>query len=208
MKIFDWLASLSDDNRDYALKDLPSHMAQAGDNNKLFRFLTDFDFIEAKVYDLTPQLLIEDYDLALAPDILISDEKKDSLKLIQSAINLAANVLADDPAQLAGQLWGRLLSFKKPEIQAMLAQTQESLGYMWLRPLTSNLTPPEGSLVRTLTGHLDWVKAVAITPDGKIAVSASEDKTLKVWDLSSGVELRTFTGHSSYVQGVAITSDG
>ena len=39
--------------------------------------------------------------------------------------------------------------------------------------------------------------AVAVTPDGQRAVSASKDKTLKVWDLESGRELRTLEGHSS-----------
>ncbi len=43
--------------------------------------------------------------------------------------------------------------------------------------------------------------AVAVTPDGQRAVSASTDKTLKVWDLGSGRELRTLTGHSDMVTG-------
>jgi WD40 repeat protein len=34
---------------------------------------------------------------------------------------------------------------------------------------------------------------VAATPDGKRAVSASDDKTLNVWDLNSGAPLATFT---------------
>jgi WD40 repeat protein len=34
---------------------------------------------------------------------------------------------------------------------------------------------------------------VAITPDGRRAVSASFDKTLKVWDLKSGQIITTFT---------------
>ena len=38
---------------------------------------------------------------------------------------------------------------------------------------------------------------MAVTPDGQRAVSASADKTLKVWDLDSGRELRTLAGHSS-----------
>ena len=47
-----------------------------------------------------------------------------------------------------------------------------------------------------------------MTPDGRWAVSASEDKTLKVWDLESGRELCTLTGHSDVVLGVAVTPDG
>ena len=40
---------------------------------------------------------------------------------------------------------------------------------------------------------------VAVTPDGKRAVSASSDHTLKVWDLDAGRVLRTLKGHSSPV---------
>ena len=50
--------------------------------------------------------------------------------------------------------------------------------------------------------------AVAVTPDGQRAVSASADKTLKVWDVGSGRELRTLSGHSSEVRAVAVTPDG
>ncbi|WP_315669508.1 hypothetical protein [Limnospira sp. PMC 1279.21] len=35
-----------------------------------------------------------------------------------------------------------------------------------------------------------------MAPDGKRAVSASDDNTLKLWDLERGTELATLTGHS------------
>ena len=68
--------------------------------------------------------------------------------------------------------------------------------------------PGERAELRTLTGHTGGVDGVAVTADGKRAVSASEDKTLKVWDLESGRELRTLEGHSAWVNGVAVTADG
>jgi WD40 repeat protein len=49
---------------------------------------------------------------------------------------------------------------------------------------------------------------VAIAPDGKTAISASSDKTLKIWDTETGRELKTLTGHSSSVSAVAIAPDG
>ena len=52
------------------------------------------------------------------------------------------------------------------------------------------------------------MSGVAITPDGRRAVSASEDNTLRVWDLESGQSLRTLEGHSIRVTRVAITPDG
>jgi WD40 repeat protein len=63
-------------------------------------------------------------------------------------------------------------------------------------------------LLRTFGGHNDWVNAVAITPDGKQAVSASSDQTLIIWDLQSGTLLKTLAGHTQHVNAVAITPSG
>jgi WD40 repeat protein len=48
------------------------------------------------------------------------------------------------------------------------------------------------------------VYGVAVTSDGKQAVSASEDKTLKVWDLDSGAPLATFTSDAASYSGAFI----
>ena len=41
----------------------------------------------------------------------------------------------------------------------------------------------------TLTGHSDWVRSVAYSPDGKHIVSGSKDKTVKIWDAATGQEV-------------------
>ncbi len=40
---------------------------------------------------------------------------------------------------------------------------------------------------------------MAVLPDGKRALSASYDQTLKLWDLDSGKQLATFTGDADMV---------
>ncbi len=62
--------------------------------------------------------------------------------------------------------------------------------------------------MRTLKGHGDGVRAVAVTPDGRRAVSGSDDRTLKVWDLEQGALLATLEGHGDGVMAVAVTPDG
>ena len=49
-----------------------------------------------------------------------------------------------------------------------------------------------GGALRTLEGHTNAVCGVAVTPDGKRAVSASRDNTLRVWELATGMPIATF----------------
>ena len=65
-----------------------------------------------------------------------------------------------------------------------------------------------GSDLRTMTGHANWVQMVAFTPDGKLLASGSLDNTIKLWDVASGALLRTLTGHTDGVQAIAVSPDG
>lgn len=62
--------------------------------------------------------------------------------------------------------------------------------------------------IRTLTEHSDALTATAISGDGRILATGSADKTIKLWQLSTGKVIHTLTGHSDRVRCVAISSDG
>jgi len=62
--------------------------------------------------------------------------------------------------------------------------------------------------VATLVGHTDLVTACAVTPDGRHVVSASVDRTLKVWELGSGRAVATLAGHTAVATACAMTPDG
>ena len=47
-----------------------------------------------------------------------------------------------------------------------------------------------------------------MSADARLALSASDDGTVKVWDLTSGQELRILAGHADWVRSVAVSADG
>lgn len=57
-------------------------------------------------------------------------------------------------------------------------------------------------------GHNDVVRKLLVLPGGKQFVSASNDCTLKVWDLESGVVQQTLYGHDSFIYDIALLSNG
>src|SRR5205823_5426719 len=55
-----------------------------------------------------------------------------------------------------------------------------------------------------------WAHSVAVTPDGKKALSTgwSGEGTVRLWDLETGKELKRFGPYGTSVGGVAVSSDG
>ncbi|ORX89673.1 guanine nucleotide-binding protein subunit beta-2-like 1 [Basidiobolus meristosporus CBS 931.73] len=60
---------------------------------------------------------------------------------------------------------------------------------------------------KSLRGHNHFVSDVSISSDGQFALSASWDKTLRLWDLNTGATTRRFVGHDKDVTSVAFSAD-
>jgi WD40 repeat protein len=66
----------------------------------------------------------------------------------------------------------------------------------------------DGSLVRTLTGHIYSVTSVSFSPNGRLLASGSNDNTIKLWRAADGSLMRTLTGHTDWVNSVSFSPDG
>ncbi|MBY0522324.1 MAG: hypothetical protein K2R98_02950 [Gemmataceae bacterium] len=94
--------------------------------------------------------------------------------------------MATTPVKRAAILFSLAISISTP-----FAQAQE-------RPVRSDVHgDPLPAQVRARLGTLRWrhggaVTFVTHTPDGKHLITDSQDNTLRLWDLSSGVEVRRF----------------
>lgn len=64
---------------------------------------------------------------------------------------------------------------------------------------------PPWKLMRVISGHLGWVRALAVEPGNKWFASGAGDRTIKIWDLATGSLRLTLTGHISTVRGLAVS---
>ncbi|MEQ8791495.1 MAG: caspase family protein [Pirellulaceae bacterium] len=67
---------------------------------------------------------------------------------------------------------------------------------------------PSGRLLKRLQGHSDMVQCVAISPDGKRAITGGWDAKAILWDIPSGQIIRELSNIEYIVWNVAISPDG
>jgi WD40 repeat protein len=58
------------------------------------------------------------------------------------------------------------------------------------------------------SGHEGAVSSVAVSPDGRFAVSGSWDRTVRLWRMPGGQPLAVLSGHTQAVTGVSFHRDG
>ena len=52
-------------------------------------------------------------------------------------------------------------------------------------------------------GHDNWVRALVFHPNGKFLLSCSDDKSIRVWELTTGRCIKTVEAHGHFVQSMA-----
>ncbi len=191
-------------NDGYFYQNLFFHLIAADLKSQARQLLFDYRWLQARLDATDAFDLLSDYERFLAA--VASD---DTVRHLQCAIQLSTHVLQKDNTQLASQLTGRLLDYDNSDITELLKQafTGPAQQGTCLQPISSSLTAPGGLVHRFLDGHSDGVYAIEVTPDGQRAVSAADDKTLRVWDLNTGKELHRLSEHSGRVYSIAVTQD-
>ena len=96
-----------------------------------------------------------------------------------------------------------------PNARLVLSASSDSTIKLW--------NAESGQLLRTLIGHEAYthggstsraVTSVSFSPDGKLAVSAGDDRTVRLWDVGTGRLLRTTVANSTKVETVAFSPNG
>lgn len=65
---------------------------------------------------------------------------------------------------------------------------------------------PAWKLMRVISGHLGWVRCVAVEPNNQWFATGAGDRMIKIWDMASGELKLSLTGHISTVRGLAISA--
>jgi WD40 repeat protein/serine/threonine protein kinase len=96
-----------------------------------------------------------------------------------------------------------------PDGKYALSASADGTVRQWAFPaFAANL--PVGEL-RVYEGHAadkGGVDRVAVSPDGRYALSAGYDNVIKLWNVETGEALQTFNGHTAGVRFVAFSPDG
>jgi len=187
----------------YLWDHLAHHLVAAKHGDELLTTVKSWRYLVAKTF-IRKSLAVE-ADL-LAAEQIASDD--DVLRLLRRNFVNSGHLLnkCEKKNDIEATLFSRLQHLD--DLRFLTTELERNLTRPYLVPITRLPDLPHPALVRTLSGHTEWVNSCAVSADGLTIVSASNDRTLKVWDGLSGAERFTLSGHVYKVNGCAVSADG
>ncbi len=196
----------------YILDNLVRHLVAANLTADLKKLILNFRFLTTRLANGGLGGLYHDYDLALhTPGLSLWDRDAGSegLLFIQTAVRQGARIIGNSPQALAAQLSGRLLGLRaEPGINELLTSIRSVLPRPRLLPIAQSLTWPGKPELLNLFGHNGSVRVVVVSLDGQFILSGSEDRTIRIWDVETGMFVADFRGHTQPITCLAATPDG
>ena len=181
----------------YGWRFLIRHLRGAGLGGEADDLLVDYAWIKAKLLAVGPWELATDYR---------SGPADEGAQLVGRAISLSLPALAANLRELPRQLFGRLGEIKQETTNAIVAAAQHDPEFR-PAPRWPGLTGPGAERLR-LIGHESLVLSAAFSPHGAHVVTASDDRTARIWDAPTGREITALRGHEEWVWSAAFSPDG
>lgn len=131
--------------------------------------------------------------------------EKEPVRRFQSAADVAKALapFSGEAEKQAGKLHrGR------PFLVALLLIASSLLGFGIFQAIRNRGELAMATEVRQFEGHTGAVRNIAASPDGKYLLSASADKSVRLWEIETGRHVYSFEGHTQPVLSVAFSQDG
>ena len=90
---------------------------------------------------------------------------------------------------------------------AVVSASRDNTLVSWKAVDTNSAEEPSAIPYRRLEGHSDFVEEVTLSNNAEFALSASWDKSLRLWNLKNGDCITKFLGHTKDVLSVAFSPD-
>jgi WD40 repeat protein/nucleoside phosphorylase len=191
-------------NESYLWKYLVTHLIETQQQDVLLSTMVDLRYLATKVY-VQQSAYAAEADLEQAATAVLAMPILHTLKQYiakSSDLFYRSRTLQEMECALLSQLYA------VEELTEACQALQQEIPRPFLMPWYPFPEASKTALIRTLRGHTAAVTACAISPDGNWIVSASADKTLKLWNAHSGALRFTLEGHSAAVTSCVINPDG
>jgi serine/threonine protein kinase len=142
--------------------------------------------------------------------LIIDQLLKDSVKERSQSAAIVLQQLAECGQYPSSQLFANCTAHNLQYNTASAIYVANLTHHIYANPTASNQSSiaHKWQYDRAFKCHSSTVNSIVINPKGNILVTASDDKTIKLWNLQTGELIHTFFGHSAPVNAVAISPDG
>ena len=170
----------------YLWDHLAQHLVAAGRLAELIATMKDLRYLAHKT--LVRTAYATESDLATSEQWMPVDVP---LRLLRRNVTNMGHLLnrCHTYTEIASVLYSRLEHLQ--ELSDLCQAFEQDIP----RPYLASWHPlpdlPDPALIRTLSGHTDWVNGCAISPGGDYIISASRDRMLKAWNARTGACLST-----------------
>jgi len=178
------------DDNIYFLDSCIYHLIEAGDVETAKKLVVNITYATKKILYVSSIDYENDLELILGVDDLDLETKRNCETLIRRISNTS-------------HLLHECLGFSQV-FSCLKTRVFDSLGYndkstAYFDTILSLPDSPGDELVRTLVGHTGRVYGCFISQSGKYIASASDDKTVRIWDAKSGIPLNTLEDYENRV---------